>query len=477
MSNLITEADLPQNLRSLVQKADAALQVQNVSYAVQLLLPVVKAEPNFLEGRQKLRKAEVASRKNVGKKFFSLGGGGLSLMKVQSKVKKEPLAALSDLEDSLQEDPYNPQANNLLFDAALAVDMIETASFALETIKEGHPSDTKNMHKLAQHYLQIREPEKAADVYQAILKVDNTDGEARKGITNANARASIERQGWGKSQGIADLLRNKEQAKSLEDEGRKGMTKDQIESRLAEWGQKYNEDPQNLTVAKRIADLYDQKEDFVSALQWYEYAFSLSNGDASLDAKVHHLRDRLDDLHLAEVKAAIEADPNAPDIEEKRGELEKLTQTRVAKQVVTSRERVERNPTDLQLRFDYGTALFSAGQLSEAIQELQKAKSNPNIRTKAMLMLARCYSQRGIDDLAIRQLAECAGEILAMDATKKEVLYFKGEVHGKLADKAATPEEKAKHKADAIDCYKHIYEVDYGYRDVAQRVEASYLES
>lgn len=477
MPNVITEADLPPNLRSLVQKADAALQVQNVSYAVQLLLPVVKAEPNFLEGRKKLRKAEAAAKKTATKKFFSLGGGGLSLMKVQSKVKKEPLAAIADLEDALQEDPYNPQANNLLFEAALAVDMVETASFALETIKEGHPTDTKNMHKLAQHYLSIKEPEKAADVYQAILKVDNSDGEARKGVTNANARASIERQGWGKSQGIADLLRNKDQAKSLEDDSRKGMTKEQIDARLAEWGQKYNEDPQNLSVAKRIADLYDQKEDYASALQWYEYAYSLSNGDASLDAKVHHLRDRLDDLHLAEVKAAIEADPNAPDIEQKRAELEQLTQARIAKQVATSRERVDRNPTDLQLRFDYGAALFAAGQLSEAIQELQKAKANPNMRSKAMLMLARCYSQRGIDDLAIRQLAECANEVIAMDSMKKEVLYFKGEVHEKLAGKAATPEDAAKQKSEALDCFKQIYEVDYGYRDVAQRVEASYLAS
>ena len=48
MPNLVTEADLPPNLRSLVQKAEGAIQAQNVGYAVQLLLPVVKAEPNFL---------------------------------------------------------------------------------------------------------------------------------------------------------------------------------------------------------------------------------------------------------------------------------------------------------------------------------------------------------------------------------------------------------------------------------------------
>ena len=60
-SPLVAEVDLPQNLRSLAQKADAAIHSQNVGYAVQLLLPVVKAEPNFLEGRRKLRKAAAAA--------------------------------------------------------------------------------------------------------------------------------------------------------------------------------------------------------------------------------------------------------------------------------------------------------------------------------------------------------------------------------------------------------------------------------
>jgi tetratricopeptide (TPR) repeat protein len=464
MSKLVTEADLPQNLRTLVQKADGAMQAQNVGYAVQLLLPVVKAEPNFLEGRRKLRKASAASKKGSGKKLFGgLGGGGLSLMKIQSKVKKEPLAALSEIEDTLADDPYNPQANNLLFDAATSLDMPETAAFALETIKEGHPTDTKNMHRLAQLYMSQEQPEKAADVFQAILRVDNTDGEARKGITNANARASIVRQGWGKSESVRDLLRSKETTKSLEDESRRGMTPEQIDARLAEWGQKYNEDPQNLATVKRIAELYDQKEDHQSSLQWYEYAYSLSGGDTSLQAKVLHLRERIDDLNLQALKHEIETNPDAPDIEEKRNALEQLRLARVEKQIASARERVDKNPTDLQLRFELGAALYAGNQFSEAIQELQKSKNNPNIRTRSMLMLARCYEKKGIYDLAVRQLTECAAEIAAMDNVKKEVLYFMGQIHEKMGQ-----------QKEALDAFKQIYEVDYGYLDVAQRVESSY---
>jgi tetratricopeptide (TPR) repeat protein len=465
-SPLVAEVDLPQNLRSLAQKADAAIHSQNVGYAVQLLLPVVKAEPNFLDGRKKLRKAAAAAKKSAGggkKLFGGLSGGGLSNMKIQGKVKKEPAAALPELEDLLVEDPYNPQLNGLLYDVATALDMPDTAAFALETIREGHPTDTKNMHRLAQHYMLLKEPEKAANIYQAILKVDNTDGEARKGVTNANAQASITRQGWGQRESVRDLLRSKDQSKSLEDDSRKAMTADQLDARLAEWGEKYNEDPQNINVVKKIADLYEQKEDLPSALQWYDYAFGLNTADTALNHKVQSLRDRIDDQHFAALRADLEANPDAPDAAQKRAEFEEMQSSRRERQIASAKDRVEKNPTDLQLRFEYGSALLAGGHLSEAIAELQKAKNNPNIRNRATLMLARCYEQKGIFDLALRQLGEVASELIGMDGTKKEVLYAKGLIHEKLGQ-----------KDQALESFKQIYEVDYGYLDVAQRVESSY---
>ena len=54
-------------------------------------------------------------------------------------------------------------------------------------------------------------------------------------------------------------------------------------------------------------------------------------------------------------------------------------------------------------------------------------------------------------------------DLVGMDNTKKEVLYEKGIIHDEMGD-----------KENALDSFKQIYEVDYGYRDVAHRVESSY---
>ena len=66
-------------------------------------------------------------------------------------------------------------------------------------------------------------------------------------------------------------------------------------------------------------------------------------------------------------------------------------------------------------------------------------------------------------DMASKQLADALGDLVAMDNVKKEVLYEKGLIHEEMGDKGG-----------ALDAFKQIYEVDYGYRDVAQRVESSY---
>ena len=126
-------------------------------------------------------------------------------------------------------------------------------------------------------------------------------------------------------------------------------------------------------------------------------------------------------------------------------------------------ERVKQNPTDPKMRFDLGQALYDAGEYSDAIPHLQQATRNPHIRTKVLLLLGRTFDAKGMNDLAIKQLKDANDELTQMDNTKKEILYELGVIY-----------TKAVKKEEALGCFKQIYEIDYGYRDVAARVEGSY---
>ena len=144
-------------------------------------------------------------------------------------------------------------------------------------------------------------------------------------------------------------------------------------------------------------------------------------------------------------------------------ELDELSKGKIEQMLAEARKRVERNPTDLQYRFELGEQLVLAGQHKEAIPELQKARSNPNSRTRALNMLGKCYTERNMLDLAAKTLTDAASEIPGMDGTKKDILYNLGLVYQRMEK----PEK-------SLECMKEIYEVDYEYRDVAARVEASY---
>ena len=62
-----TEKELKEAQRSLWLKAMAAVELRNFGYAISLLQGILKQEPEFLTGRQLLRRAEVTKQK-AGKK-------------------------------------------------------------------------------------------------------------------------------------------------------------------------------------------------------------------------------------------------------------------------------------------------------------------------------------------------------------------------------------------------------------------------
>lgn len=459
----MTEADLPPQHKNLWLKGVSACQLKNFDYAISLILAVVKESPEFLEGRKLLRRAEAEKARGQKKGLF---GGGLSLggIKFGGATKKDPWEAIADLEESVfQKDPYNASANQQLYDYALRLGQSDLAAFALETIREGHPENTKNMHTLAQHYMAYEQPELASEVFRSIIKVDPTDMDAIKGEKDAAAKTSMLRQGWQEEGGFKKAMKNKDEANQLENLNRQGMTREQQDALLAQLFVTYNQDQNNVNVVKQIADLYDRMEEPENALPYFDWALQLTPGDVALQGRVEMVRNKAAERQIQAMEAEIEANPNAPDIEEKRAHIRAIRQERLSTLLAEARSKVERNPTDKQYRFDYATILFQCEMFRDAIPELQQAKSNPHIRNKALLMLGRCFSGLSMNDLAINAMGEAVKEILTFNNEKKELLYELGLVF-----------EKVGKKEDYLNCMKEIYNNDYGYRDVAKRVESSY---
>ncbi|MES2983102.1 MAG: tetratricopeptide repeat protein [Verrucomicrobiota bacterium] len=458
----ISENELPANVKALWLKALTSVQTNNTEYAVSLLQAVLKDAPGFLQGRKVLRKCtiQLSGQGQKKKGIFGMSGGGMTIMKIASQAKKDPASALPLIEKELEKDPTNEQANDLLFDVAVKLELPETAAFALETIRTYSPENTKLLHKLAEFYLANNDPNKAVEVYNDIIKQTPNDSAAIKGAKDCSARASMQKQRWDENTSTRDLMRNVAENEELEQANRTGLTKEQLEARRDKAIEKYNKDTNNLAAVKDLANIYEQLEDWANSYTFFHWAHSLSNGDIALANKAGIMRDRALEHELRALEQALAADPENPELQ---SQLAARRSARLAEQVEEAKLRIDQNPTDPQLRFELGQALYRSGDYTGAIPHLQQATRNPHIRTKVLLMLGRTFRAKNMYDLAIKQLSDALADLHGMDGIKKEVLYEKGQIHHEMGDRAA-----------ALDSFKQIYEVDYGYRDVAQRVESSY---
>jgi tetratricopeptide (TPR) repeat protein len=459
---VLTEKDLPEFHRANWLKAMSAMQLKNYGYAIQLIQTVLKSHPRFLAARQLARKAAIA--RTSGKKAL-LSTASFSAMKLQSQLKKDPGGTMDAIEKSLESEPTNPQLNHLLKEAALASDMPETAAFALETILEGAPKDTKVLHELAKLHMEHGTPGKAAEIFHRILTITPNDLAAVKGAKDAAAADSMISGGWNKEETTyRDLIKDKDLAVALEQQSRVVRSDEMIDNLLVELHAKAEAEPGIVDTARRIAELYEQKEDWENAANWFQYAATLANNsDMALVRKAADLQLRQFDLAIESREEFIAANPDAPESADYAAELESLRAQRAELALQSARARIEQNPTDLQLRFELGELLVETGSWQEAIPELQKARQNPNVRIRAMSLLGRCFTARNMLDLAAKTLTDAAAELPVMDTVKKDVIYNLGLVYENMGE-----------AQKSVDCMKQIYEVDYGYRDVAARVESSY---
>jgi tetratricopeptide (TPR) repeat protein len=323
------------------------------------------------------------------------------------------------------------------------------------------------MHELGQFYYDYDDPDKAVDIFSRIVEINPADLVAVKRSKDAAAKSSMNKGGWtevaqeGSGKDYRDLIKDKEEAVSLEQKSRVIMSGEMIDNQLAELGQQYEQEPQNLDVVRKIAQLYEQKSDNDSALQWFEYASSLTGGtDPSIARKASDIRMKILERDIAALEEQAAADPGSAEL---AALLDTKKKERADALIGEAKARVERNPTDLQCRYELGEQLIAVGQFTEAIPELQRARQNPNVRIKAMSLLGQCYTGKNMLDFAAKTYAEAAKEVSAMDNTKKEIVYKLGLVLEQMGK-----------KEESLEAFKQIYEVDYGYEDVAQRVESSY---
>jgi hypothetical protein len=456
--------ELPPDLRRMYAKAVEAAQRENHDYALTLFCQVLKNEPALFDARKALRAAQAAKTAGASTGFFKkmIGGAGATaqITKAKLALNNNPAEAMAIAEEILNGDANNSFAHRIIVDAAGALELPQTAVLSLEVMVRNSPRDKSLVvefaNTVAQSGLGAAVAEKYLDDLIRALPYDPDLVQAQK---NLSAKRTLDEGGYGALEGgkgsYRDILKDKQEAASLEQAQRSQKTEDTALRLIEEYEQRLANEPDNLKMIRSLAELYTQKQHFGRALALYDRLKQSDLGnDATLDRAIADVKLRQFDHEAAQLNPFDE------------GNVEKtaaLAADKAAFQLAECQKRAEKYPTDLAIRFELGQLFFAAGKVSEAIAEFQKAQQNPNKRIAAMNCLAQCFAKRGMNDSAVRTLQNALKEKPAFDDEKKDLIYQLGCVFEKMGK-----------KAEAIEQFLIIYESDVTYRDVGAKVDAHY---
>jgi len=458
--------EIPPDLRRLYVKAGEAAQRENPDYAITLFCQILEKEPAFYDCRRALRveqaKKTSASSSGFFKKMMSGAGASPQIAKAKMAMNRNPAEAMAIAEQVLNTDANNSYAHRVVVDAATAMELPKTAVMSLEVMARNSPKDKALIMEFADVAAQIggEVASSAEAALDSLIRITGFDPDLAQVQKNLSARKTMDEGGYSKLEGgegsFRDILKDKDEARSLEQAQKVQKTEDTTARLIGEYEARLESEPDNTRMIRSLAELYTEKKEFDRALELYERIKNSSHGsaDSGLDSAIANTMVKKMDHQLSQLN------PFAPD------HVDQIAQLKAAKtefKLNECKQRVEKYPTDLAIRFELGQLLFEAGKISEAMGEFQKAQQNPNKRIQAMSYLAQCFAKRGINESAVRTLQNAIKEKPAFDDEKKDLIYNLGcvlETMGK--------------KSEAIEQFLQIYETDIGYRDVAAKVDAHY---
>jgi len=137
-----------------------------------------------------------------------------------------------------------------------------------------------------------------------------------------------------------------------------------------------------------------------------------------------------------------------------------LKQDKNQHEIAEYRRRVERQPTDMNHRYQLAVRLITGGEIDAAASELQRSVADPKLRRPANRLLGHCMTKKGLFDLAIKQYSnylDLTEDDMGDEA--KLVRYNRGRLY-----------ERQGKKNEARGDFSRLVEIDISFQDAADRL-------
>ena len=418
--------------------------------AVEILLPVIKANPDVPQLFERIREYEIAwcKEKSV---FVKLGGLLLSLFiapvaAVMSFI--NPVIAMAMCEGPLAICVDNPIMLHVMALASNAADAPWGTVTALNVIRVLHPNNKMIRRPLAEAMQRNNQAGEALRLHKEMVSESPNDLAAKEEMRSAMALATLERGRW--EEGGTTQDKAKDSGDAVIQQMLEGTIHDAEQAQMLI--NKFNADlakADSVDIRRKLADAYMVACKFEDAFREYEtVAKKLGVDDPVLDKQ-------MEKAHCSSLEdQAVQA--------ENSGNAEQAAALRAAAAQYRADhiyKRAVKFPNDAQLQFDLGELYFEIGEVEQARDIFVKTMDFAQKRRACLVYLGRCALHFNDADSAIENLQTAIKEMYRMDKYKREALYYLGNAY-----------ELAGKNSEAVECYTKVKASMANYRDIPQRL-------
>ncbi|MCC6909609.1 MAG: hypothetical protein IT430_16845 [Phycisphaerales bacterium] len=394
----------PEKARAWFNQARTAADTRNYPYAIQCYLNGIKFDPTNLEAHKSLWEIASLHVKTGGKPAT---GKEIREMRGDNR----PVDRLAAAELAWMTDVLNSNLNLKFLNEAAGLGLSDVAlhfgGIGINVLGRSTKKPSKNAFvQYVDLFEEIGAYEMAVKVGEVALSLDRTDAALQARIRNLSAQATMDKGRYdtnvGQEGSYRGSIRDAEAQKLLTEEDNYAAGTDQMLRRIQTARAEWQANPLDPNAIQRYAEAMGKSGDEkleTEAIAVFrkgyedtsEYRFRMQAGDIKLMQARRKLR-------ALKEKAEETGDP-VDQARVEKGEREILTA-----EVGEYRERCEKYPTDLGLRFELGRRLYELGEYDEAIPSLQEAQNDARHRSKAQHLIGLCFLKHEWFDEAVESL-------------------------------------------------------------------------
>jgi len=457
----MTENNQPDNAKAgmFFKRASELASAGNFDYAIDMYLEGLKRAPDDVErGHKQLRQLALARQVKGGKKPSMME-------KVKRMRAKQPIEKLINSSYLFAKDPDNLSYAEGILKAATEGGYEKTIMWIADQIfRANNSADRPSANTyvlLKDSYSAIGRWDRALAACQKAVQLRPDDGELAEESRRLSAELTVSKGRYDQAGDFRKSVKDMEhQQKILAEDGRIAKSEQDRESEVETARRKLREEPdvpqRVFNLVNALVDIGDDKYD-EEAIELLEKYYE-NKKDFSFKQRANEIRISNTKRKIRRVKEALE---NNPEDAKAKENLEKLKESLKKTELEHYRLCAENYPTDTRIKYEYGVRLLENGKYDDAIPLFQRAQKDPRTKIPAMSKMGLCFymKQWYQDAIDIFNQAVESYEI-SDDNVAKELRY-----------NLARAYEKEGKTDQALDIYRKLAQLDFGYKDVRKRVD------